>query len=73
MGEVQYDERLGHGLHPGPGHGDELAEEEEPVVPLPERRDHLPRLEPQAFGQRKGAHWLPDRELFTCLTASICP
>jgi hypothetical protein len=36
-GEVQHDERLGHGLHPRPGHRDQLPEEEEPVVALQER------------------------------------
>jgi hypothetical protein len=46
VGEVEDEEGLRDGLHPGPGDRDELAEEEQPVVALVQRRDHLARPEP---------------------------
>jgi hypothetical protein len=41
VGQVEHDEGLRDGLHPGPGDRDQLAEEEQPVVALPQGRDHL--------------------------------
>ena len=42
VGQVEHDEGLRDALHPGPGDRDQLAEEEQPVVALVQRRDHLP-------------------------------
>jgi len=66
VGQVEHDEGLRDGLHPGPGDRDQLAEEEQPVVALPQGRDHLPWAESQAphrppyasFSDPDGNLWL---------------
>src|SRR3984957_4246232 len=65
--KVKDEERLSHRLHPGPHHRDELPEEEQPVVPVPQGRAD-PRCAEPADAGRAG----PGGRAGRCYALVVC-